>query len=127
MSGGGSANSSYSPTQVDTATILQVAQQAVDEVVSNFEQLMMAGDNAALVAAETHPDPKMASTVAEFLRMLVGIIQDNGEMRKRAYTYTEALQRDTIEKQRQFEASMQLAQEPTELEKMGMRLTSFFD
>eukprot|EP00656_Telonema_subtile_P008075 TRINITY_DN13789_c0_g1_i2.p1 TRINITY_DN13789_c0_g1~~TRINITY_DN13789_c0_g1_i2.p1 ORF type:complete len:437 (-),score=118.37 TRINITY_DN13789_c0_g1_i2:81-1391(-) len=122
-----SGGDEHSPTRVDLATTVQVAQHAVDEVVASFRQLMMAGDNAALVAAETHPDPEVAASVADFVRMLVEIIEDNGDMRKRVYGYTEALQRDTIEKAKQFEESMAVAEEPSDFERFGLKITSMFD
>merc|ERR1711977_470311 len=78
LSGSGSRGADFSPTQVDMGTTVQVAQHAVDDVVARFRQLMLAGENAAIVAAETHPDPAMAASVAEFVRMLVEIIEDNG-------------------------------------------------
>lgn len=80
-----------SPTgQVDLSTIVQASKAEVDSIVAEFRQRVMGEDNAALVAAESSNDPAAASAAVDFLQMLVEIVEDNGEMRKRVYDYTEA-------------------------------------
>ena len=83
---------------------------------------------AALVAAESSENPQAATAAVDFLQMLVEIVEDNGEMRKRVYDYTEALQRETIEKAKRFEEQMEAdPEEAGELEKLAFKMKNLFE
>jgi len=82
----------------DLSTIVEASKNEVDVVVAEFRQRVMGEDNAALVAAESGNDAQWTAAAVDFLNRLVEIVEDNGEMRKRVYHFTEALQRETIEK-----------------------------
>lgn len=111
----------------DQSTIVQAAKDEVDLIVAEFRQRVMGEDNAALVAAEAGQDEQWTAAAVDFLQRLVEIVEDNGEMRKRVYHFTEALQRETMEKMRRFEEQMQGEEEAGEFEKFKFKLTNLFE
>lgn len=111
----------------DQSTIVQAAKDEVDMIVAEFRQRVMGEDNAALVAAEAGQDEQWTAAAVDFLQRLVEIVEDNGEMRKRVYHFTEALQRETMEKMRRFEEQMEGAEEAGEFEKLKFKLSNFFE